>query len=179
MTQWFFISYLKTTWHITNTHRWIGALIVNTTLAREQVWGDDRHCERCGTPVIKKDLDQWFFRTTRYADELLKFDDIDWPERVRTLQTNWIGRSEGASVTFNTEQGDALEVFTTRPDTLWGATFMVMAPEHPLVAKMTNGRSKGRKLTPMYCRLPGRQMFISANQRIRKKNGGIHWRICH
>jgi leucyl-tRNA synthetase len=109
----------------------------NTTLAREQVWGDDRHCERCGTPVIKKNLDQWFFRTTRYAEELLKFDTIDWPERVRTLQTNWIGRSEGASVVFKTETGDSFEIFTTRPDTLWGVTFMVLAPEHPLVAKIT------------------------------------------
>ncbi|MBG7609976.1 MAG: leucine--tRNA ligase [Anaerolineae bacterium] len=109
----------------------------NTTLAREQVWGDDRHCERCNTPVIKKDLDQWFFRTTNYADELLKFDTVDWPERVKTLQSHWIGRSEGASVVFSTEDGDPLEVFTTRPDTLWGATFMVLAPEHPLVDKLT------------------------------------------
>ena len=110
----------------------------NTTLAREQVWGEDRHCERCGTPVIKKNLEQWFFRITDYADELLDFSGIDWPERVRTLQTNWIGRSEGAAVIFHTEQGDPLEVFTTRPDTLWGATFMVLAPEHPLVAKITS-----------------------------------------
>ena len=72
----------------------------NTTLAREQVKGDDRICEYCGTPVIKKDLEQWFFTTTKYADELLGFDDIDWPERVRKLQKNWIGRSEGASVIF-------------------------------------------------------------------------------
>lgn len=114
----------------------------NTTLAREQVWGEDRHCERCGTPVIKKDLDQWFFRTTRYADELLNYDEIDWPERVRTLQTNWIGRSEGALVTFTTEFGDQLEVFTTRPDTLWGVTFMVLAPEHPLVDKLTTLEQK-------------------------------------
>jgi leucyl-tRNA synthetase len=109
----------------------------NTTLAREQVWGEDRHCERCGTPVIKKDLEQWFFRITNYAEELLDFSHLDWPERVQTLQTNWIGRSEGASVTFHTEQGDLLEIFTTRPDTLWGATFMVLAPEHPLVQKIT------------------------------------------
>ncbi|MEN6392572.1 MAG: leucine--tRNA ligase [Anaerolineaceae bacterium] len=109
----------------------------NTTLAREQVWGEDRHCERCNTPVIKKELEQWFFRTTSYADELLDFSNLDWPERVRLLQTNWIGRSEGASVIFHTEQGDPLEVFTTRPDTLWGATFMVIAPEHPLVEKLT------------------------------------------
>ncbi len=110
----------------------------NTTLAREQVWGEDRHCERCGTPVIKKDLDQWFFTTTKYADELLNFSNVDWPERVKTLQTNWIGRSEGASVIFKTEVGDHdIEIFTTRPDTLWGATFMVFSPEHPLVDLVT------------------------------------------
>ena len=109
----------------------------NTTLAREQVWGEDRHCERCGTPVIKKELNQWFWRTTAYADELLDFSQIDWPERVVTMQTNWIGRSEGANVTFLSEQQDPIVVFTTRPDTLWGATFMVLAPEHPLVDKLT------------------------------------------
>ena len=114
----------------------------NTTLAREQVWGEDRHCERCETPVIKKNLEQWFFRTTNYADELLDYEGIDWPERVKTLQTNWIGRSEGAAVTFKTEQGDELEVFTTRPDTLWGATFMVLAPEHALVKKITTPDQK-------------------------------------
>ncbi len=109
----------------------------NTTLAREQVWGEDRHCERCGTPVIKKDLEQWFFKTTSYADELLDFSEIDWPERVKVMQTNWIGKSTGADVVFHTEQGDPIEVFTTRPDTLWGATFMVLAPEHPLVDQIT------------------------------------------
>jgi leucyl-tRNA synthetase len=110
----------------------------NTTLAREQVWGDDRHCERCNTPVIKKDLEQWFFKITAYAEELLDFSKLDWPERVCTMQTNWIGRSEGATVQFMTASGeDAIPIFTTRPDTLWGATFMVLAPEHPLVAKLT------------------------------------------
>ena len=109
----------------------------NTTLAREQVWGDDRHCERCKTPVIKKELEQWFFRTTQYAEELLDFGDIDWPERVKVMQTNWIGRSTGADVVFHTEAGDPIPVFTTRPDTLWGVTFMVLAPEHRLVDKIT------------------------------------------
>jgi len=110
----------------------------NTTLAREQVWGDDRHCERCSTPVVKRELEQWFFRITDYADELLDgLETIDWPERVKTMQRNWIGRSPGAHVVFTSEQGDPIEVFTTRPDTLWGATFMVLAPEHPLVAKLT------------------------------------------
>ncbi len=110
----------------------------NTTLAREQVWGEDRHCERCGTPVIKKELEQWYFRITDYAEELLDFSTIEWPERVKTMQTNWIGRSEGATVVFKTETGDEMPIFTTRPDTLWGATFMVMAPEHPLVEKITS-----------------------------------------
>ncbi len=114
----------------------------NTTLAREQVWGEDKVCERCGTPVIKKELEQWFFKTTKYADELLNFETVDWPERVKTLQTNWIGRSEGASVVFKTEQGAPIEVFTTRPDTLWGATFMVLAPEHPLVKEITTEEHK-------------------------------------
>ena len=92
----------------------------NTTLAREQVWGEDRHCERCGTQVIKKDLEQWFLRITNYADELLEgLEGIDWPERVKAMQQNWIGRSEGAQVVFRAEAGDDIEVFTTRPDTLW------------------------------------------------------------
>lgn len=82
-------------------------------------------------------MEQWFFKTTSYADELINYDTIDWPDRVKTLQTNWVGRSEGADVIFKTEDGDDLTVFTTRPDTLWGATFMVLAPEHPLVEKLT------------------------------------------
>ncbi len=111
----------------------------NTTLAREQVWGDDRHCERCGTPVVKKNLNQWKFRITNYADELIDgLNTIEWPERVKAMQTNWIGRSEGAEVTFHTEAGDDLVIFTTRPDTLWGATFMVLAPEHPAVDNVTS-----------------------------------------
>ena len=111
--------------------------VCNTTLAREQVWGEDRHCERCGTPVIKKDLAQWFFKITSYAEALLDMSEIEWPERVTTMQRNWVGRSEGAEVVFRTERGDALPVFTTRPDTLWGATFMVLSPEHPLVEELT------------------------------------------
>ncbi|MGD8397634.1 MAG: leucine--tRNA ligase [Anaerolineae bacterium] len=114
----------------------------NTTLAREQVWGEDRHCERCGTPVVRKDLEQWFFRITDYADELLDFGDIDWPERVEAMQKNWINRSEGADVIFKSERGDDIVVFTTRPDTLWGATFMVLAPEHPLVDELTTPEAR-------------------------------------
>ena len=133
----------------------------NTTLAREQVWGDDHHCERCGTPVIKKELNQWFFKITDYADELLDFSGVDWPERIRTMQTNWIGRSEGAEVVFKTEAGDVgmpddIVIFTTRPDTLWGATFMVLAPEHPLVDKLTAPELPRRRLRPTSSRPAGR-----------------------
>ncbi|HEX4743656.1 MAG TPA: leucine--tRNA ligase [Candidatus Limnocylindria bacterium] len=107
-----------------------------TALANEQVING--LCERCDTPVTKKDLVQWFFKITAYADELLRFDGLDWPERVRVMQTNWIGRSEGAELAFevagSTEQ---IRFFTTRPDTIFGATFMVLAPEHPLVASIT------------------------------------------
>ncbi len=141
-TQWFFLQFYNNGL----AYRQMSAVDFcpqcNTTLAREQVWGDDRHCERCGTPVIKKDLEQWFFRTTDYAEELLDHSQIDWPERVKTMQTNWIGRSEGAHVTFRTEAGDPIEVFTTRPDTLWGATFMVLAPEHPLVQQITTDEQR-------------------------------------
>jgi leucyl-tRNA synthetase len=110
----------------------------NTTLAREQVWGEDRHCERCGTHVIKKNLNQWFFRITAYADELLDFSQIDWPERVRTMQTNWIGRSEGVEFDLGIQGSDKkIPVFTTRTDTVFGMTFAVLSPEHPLVDELT------------------------------------------
>jgi leucyl-tRNA synthetase len=113
------------------------------TLAREQVEGVDRRCWRCGARVEKRDLAQWFLRITKYADELLDFTGLDWPEPIRIMQTNWIGRSEGAEIVFTTAPDDhqpgghELRVFTTRPDTLFGATFMVLAPEHPLVATLT------------------------------------------
>ena len=142
-TEWFFIQLYKMGLAYRKMSPVDWCPNCNTTLAREQVWGDDRHCERCGTPVIKKDLDQWFFRTTKYADELLNFDGIDWPQTVKTLQTNWIDRSEGASVIFKMETGNHdIEIFTTRPDTLWGATFMVFSPEHPLVDELTTPENK-------------------------------------
>jgi leucyl-tRNA synthetase len=147
----------------------------NTTLAREQVWGEDRHCERCGTPVIKKDLEQWFFRTTSYADELLDFSPIDWPDRVVALQTNWIGRSDGAEVHFTAESPELSEeearitVFTTRPDTLWGATFMVLAPEHPLVEKITTAEQK--ELVHEYVHQAIRQTEIQRESADKEKSG--------
>jgi leucyl-tRNA synthetase len=113
-----------------------------TVLANEQVVGG--RCERCDTPVVKRDLVQWFFRETDYAQRLL--DDMSqlkgWSDRVLTMQRNWIGRSEGADVTFTVaETGDNLQIYTTRPDTLWGVTFMVLAAEHPLARKLVTGTS--------------------------------------
>jgi leucyl-tRNA synthetase len=110
-----------------------------TVLANEQVI--DGRCERCGTPVEARQLEQWFFRITDYADRLLDdLDTIEWPAHVKTMQRNWIGRSEGAEVVFSCpEIGVDYPVFTTRPDTLFGATFFVMAPEHPDVLRLAAG----------------------------------------
>ncbi len=111
-----------------------------TVLANEQVLGGG-FCERCGTAVTRRDLEQWFFRITRYADELMSFDGIDWPERIQIMQRNWIGRSEGTEISFALDRPGTPEkeirVFTTRPDTTFGVTFMVFAPEHPLVSVLT------------------------------------------
>jgi leucyl-tRNA synthetase len=149
-TQWFFLRFFANDLAYRKRAAVDWCPSCNTTLAREQVVGDDRVCERCGTPVIRKELEQWFFRATRYVEELLDFSGIEWPERVRTLQTHWIGRSEGARVAFPIDEGgadsegggEAIEVFTTRPDTLWGATFLVLAPEHPLVGRLTTGERR-------------------------------------
>ncbi len=110
----------------------------HTVLANEQVLPDGT-CERSGDLVVKRDLEQWFFRITAYADELLEaLDDLDWPERVKTMQRNWIGRSEGAEFDLPIQGGrGAIRVFTTRPDTSFGMTFVVLAPEHPLVDQLT------------------------------------------
>src|SRR6185436_3656253 len=100
-------------------------------------------CERCGSEVTKKELNQWMLRITKYADRLLSgLEKLDWPEKVKTMQGNWIGRSEGAEVTFTAIAANGsehpLKIFTTRPDTLFGATYMVMAPEHPLVQELAS-----------------------------------------
>ena len=120
-----------------------GSALVNwsetlqTVLANEQVI--DGKDERTGQPVVHKMMEQWFFAITKYADELLNFERLDWPESIKIMQTNWIGRSEGARAIFHTEEGGhPIEIYTTRPDTLWGAAFMVLAPEHDLVEKITS-----------------------------------------
>ncbi len=168
-SQWFFLKFFQNELAYKKMSPVDWCPQCNTSLAREQVITEKRVCERCKTPVTKKDLEQWFFRITNFADELLDFSLLDWPEPVRLLQTNWIGRSEGARATFHTEHGDAFEVFTTRPDTLWGATFMVLAPEHPLVEKLTTPEQ--HETVHAYVEEAKRQTDIEREATDREKTG--------
>ncbi len=141
-----------------------------TVLANEQVV--DGHCERCGAVVEARNLEQWFFKITDYADALL--DEMssleEWPERVLTMQRNWIGRSEGADVHFRVDDvGEEIEVFTTRPDTLFGATFFVLAPEHPLVPRLVEGTVHESEVLE-YVRRTGAR---SAVEREEKEKDGV------
>jgi leucyl-tRNA synthetase len=138
-TQWLFLQFYKhgLAYRTKAPANWCPGC--NTTLANEQVLADGT-CERCGSVVIRKEIDQWLLSITRYAEELLHFDNIEWPEKTVTMQRNWIGRSEGAELRFYTEiegKREEIPVFTTRPDTIYGATFFVLAPEHPWVQKIT------------------------------------------
>jgi leucyl-tRNA synthetase len=138
-TQWLFLQFYKhgLAYRTKAPANWCPSC--NTTLANEQVLADGT-CERCGTAVIRKEIDQWLFRITKYAEELLDFSQIEWPEKTVVMQRNWIGRSEGAEIRFSAEidgQREEIPVFTTRPDTIYGATFFVLAPEHPWVEKIT------------------------------------------
>jgi len=141
-----------------------------TVLANEQVI--DGHCERCGAIVESRNLEQWLFRITAYADALL--DEMDtlewWPERVLTMQRNWIGRSEGAELVFRVD-GEEIDipVFTTRPDTIFGATFFVLAPEHPLVAKLVKGTPNEQEVLD-YVRVAAAR---SAVERETKEKDGV------
>ena len=139
-TQWWFLQFYKSglAYKGLAPANWCPSC--QTVLANEQVLPDGT-CERCHTPVVRRLLEQWFFRITRYADELLDFSGIEWPERIVTMQRNWIGRSEGTMIAFGLDAPGAevkeIRVFTTRPDTVYGVTFMAIAPEHPLVEKLT------------------------------------------
>ncbi len=138
-TQWLFLQFYKhgLAYRTKAPANWCPSC--NTTLANEQVLADGT-CERCGTTVIRKEIDQWLLRITKYAEELLDFSQIDWPEKTVTMQHNWIGRSEGAEIRFTVEvdgKREEIPVFTTRPDTIYGVTFFVLAPEHAFVEKIT------------------------------------------
>jgi leucyl-tRNA synthetase len=144
-----------------------------TVLANEQVV--DGRCERCGTEVVQKSLEQWFFKITEYADRLLAdFDRLEsWPEHVITMQRNWIGRSEGAEVVFRCQESEvALDfpVFTTRPDTLFGATFFVLAPEHPELERLVAG-TPAEEAVREYVNRVGRESAEERGAEDREKTG--------
>ncbi len=143
-TQWCFLQlYKKGLAYRKESYQW-WCPVDQTVLANEQV--ENGHCWRCGTEVEKKKMKQWFFKITDYADELLAdIDQLDWPDKIKTMQRNWIGRSEGAEIDFEVDDSPAktfIKVFTTRPDTIFGATFLVLAPEHPLVSKLVTDQTK-------------------------------------
>jgi leucyl-tRNA synthetase len=135
-TQWIFLQLFKKglAYESTAPINWCPSC--KTGLANEEVFGGA--CERCGSKVERKNLRQWILKITAYADRLEQdLKDLDWPASTLAMQRHWIGRSHGAEIRFSLESGDELVVFTTRPDTIYGATYMVIAPEHPLVAKIT------------------------------------------
>jgi len=144
-TQWFFLQLYKAglAYRAKAPVNWCPSC--QTVLANEQVI--EGFCERCDSAVIRRDLEQWFFRITKYADELMRHDGLDWPERIKIMQRNWVGRSEGTEISFVLDTPDIQEkeirVFTTRPDTVFGVTFLVLAPEHPLVDSLTAPDKKG------------------------------------
>jgi len=145
-TQWLFLKFFEA------GHTYRKAALVNwcpndqTVLANEQV--KNGRCERCGFEVEARKLDQWFFRITAYADSLIdEMKELDWPERVLAMQRNWIGRSEGAEILFRVDELDIdIPVFTTRPDTLYGSTFFVLAPEHPLIDRLAEQSPGGDEI---------------------------------
>jgi leucyl-tRNA synthetase len=142
-----------------------------TVLANEQVV--DGRCERCGTEVVQRNLEQWFFRITEYADRLLEDFELleSWPEHVITMQRNWIGRSEGAEVVFRCEEVDLdFPVFTTRPDTLFGATFFVLAPEHPELMRLVEGTPAADEVRE-YVNRVGRESAEERGAEDREKTG--------
>ncbi len=143
-TQWIFLQFYKhgLAYRTKAPANWCPGC--NTVLANEQVLADGT-CERCGSTVIRKEIDQWLLRITQYAERLLNFPVVDWPEKTITMQQNWIGRSEGAEIRFTVEidgKQEEIPVFTTRPDTIYGVTFFVLAPEHPYVEKITTPEHK-------------------------------------
>lgn len=140
-----------------------------TVLANEQVEGGK--CWRCGNPVIKKNLKQWFFRITAYADEILEAtDDLNWTEMVKTMQKNWIGKSQGAEIEFSLDGRDEIiTVFSTRPDTLFGATFLVLAPEHELARTLTTNET--REKVEAYIAESARKSEIERMNESREKTG--------
>ena len=178
-SQWFFLKFYEKglAYRALGPANWCPSC--QTVLANEQVLPDGT-CERCDTPVTHRDLEQWFLRITAYADELLDRSKIDWPEQVVAMQKNWIGRSEGAEIAFGLDVSGVdekeIRVFTTRPDTVFGATFMVLAPEHPLVPKLTT--PDRRREVEDYIEQARRQTEIERLSTAREKTGVFTGAYC-
>jgi len=178
--QWFFLKFYEKglAYRAQAPANWCPSC--QTVLANEQVLPDGT-CERCQTPVTHRDLEQWFLRITSYADQLLDHSKIAWPERVVTMQKNWIGRSQGVEIAFGLDvpgvEEKELRVFTTRPDTIFGVTFMVLAPEHPLVPKLTTPEQ--RQEVEEYIERARRQTEIERLSTEREKTGVFLGSYCH
>ncbi len=141
-----------------------------TVLANEQVVGGE--CERCGSTVLRKDMTQWFLKITDYAEELLEdLDGLDWPEKTKLMQKNWIGKSTGCEVLFECETGDTITVFTTRPDTLFGVNYVVLAPEHPLAAKLKAAHPEKAAAIDAYVQYAAEANDIDRLSTAREKTG--------
>ena len=148
MTQWLSSSFAKVCLSRKSPFDWCPQC--NNDSGSRSRFGGDRHCERCDTPGFKTPPDQWLFRITRYAEELLDFSEIEWPDRVQAMQENWIGRSEGIEFEMRVKNSESsFRVFTTRPDTIFGMSFAVLAPEHPLVDEITAPNQ--REAVKAYC----------------------------
>jgi len=168
-TQWIFIQLFKAGLAYQKEAPVTWCPSCNTVLAAEQAEGGE--CERCGALVEQRNMRQWFFRITAYAEKLLEnLETIDWSETTKIAQRRWIGRSEGAEVDFRlADHDEKLSVFTTRPDTLWGATYMVLAPEHPLVDVLTTDEQ--RDSVSKYVKESGRKTAIEREDVTREKTG--------
>jgi leucyl-tRNA synthetase len=164
--QWFFLQFYKRGLAYKKESFVNWDPVDNTVLANEQVI--DGRGDRSGALVERRLMNQWHFKITEYAEELLSFEGLDWPEKVRVMQTNWIGKSKGAEVDFETSAG-TLTVFTTRPDTLWGATFMVLAPEHAMVKTLTT--DEHRTEVEAYIEAASRASEIERTAEGREKTG--------
>ena len=141
-----------------------------TVLANEQVI--DTKCERCGSVVLRKNMTQWFFKITDYAEELLSdLDGIQWPEKTKLMQKNWIGKSTGCEIHFECETGDTITVFTTRPDTVFGVNYVVLAPEHPLVEKLKAAHPEQAQAIEDYVRYAAEANDIERLSTARPKTG--------
>lgn len=170
-TQWFFELFYKRGLAVKKESAVNWCDICNTVLANEQVI--DGKCWRCDHEVVKKDLSQWFFKITDYADELLKDLDLlpGWPERVKTMQHNWIGRSEGLEFSFEIPAlNDTVAVYTTRPDTAYGVTFMALAAEHPLIKKICENNPKADEINA-FCERVRNQSEIERTSSESEKEG--------